>query len=183
MTWREGWGGGRGAQAGESPIAVIQPDRKLPTVMSTLMSAALDALLVLNRTGVVYALCGGLAVGVHGFIRATKDIDVVVDTDADAAVATQALLANGWLAHADTIDFPDGFRLLRLFKVFGRDLHVLDLLRSPDGQSWARHRERSELDGAICWVLDRPTLIGMKRLAGRPQDLIDIQNLETTGHG
>ena len=30
----------------------------------------------LNKSGVQYALCGGLALGVHGFPRATQDNEV-----------------------------------------------------------------------------------------------------------
>jgi hypothetical protein len=32
----------------------------------------------LNEEGVPYALCGGLAMAVHGFVRATEDIDLLV---------------------------------------------------------------------------------------------------------
>ena len=33
-----------------------------------------------DRDGVEFALCGGLAVAVHGHVRATKDIDLLVPT-------------------------------------------------------------------------------------------------------
>lgn len=32
----------------------------------------------LNDSCVDYALCGGLAVAVHGYVRATKDIDILI---------------------------------------------------------------------------------------------------------
>ena len=32
----------------------------------------------LERGGVEYALCGGMAVAVHGYVRATKDIDLLI---------------------------------------------------------------------------------------------------------
>lgn len=34
--------------------------------------------LALDDAGVPHALCGGLAVAVHGHVRATKDIDLVI---------------------------------------------------------------------------------------------------------
>jgi hypothetical protein len=36
----------------------------------------------LNEAGVRYVIVGGLAVGAHGVVRATRDIDVVPDQDA-----------------------------------------------------------------------------------------------------
>ncbi|MBI4861289.1 MAG: hypothetical protein HY815_13685 [Candidatus Riflebacteria bacterium] len=35
----------------------------------------------LNRAGVRFALCGGLAVVLHGYIRATKDIEKLENPD------------------------------------------------------------------------------------------------------
>lgn len=41
----------------------------------------------LEAADVTWALCGGLAVAVHGAPRATADIDLLVDADhADAAI-------------------------------------------------------------------------------------------------
>ncbi len=40
-----------------------------------------ELLLTLNRAGVDFIVIGGVAVGVHGFIRATKDLDIVPDPD------------------------------------------------------------------------------------------------------
>ncbi len=37
---------------------------------------------MLTRAGVTHALCGGLAVGAHGFPRATKDVDFLVSDEA-----------------------------------------------------------------------------------------------------
>jgi hypothetical protein len=38
-----------------------------------------ELLLTLNRADVDFIVIGGVAVGVHGFIRATKDLDIVPD--------------------------------------------------------------------------------------------------------
>ena len=38
-------------------------------------------------------------------------------------------------------------------------------------------REHYEVDGVICPVVSRSGLIQMKTIAGRPQDLVDIQRL------
>ncbi|HJW94891.1 MAG TPA: hypothetical protein VJ901_14845 [Thermoanaerobaculia bacterium] len=41
---------------------------------------------VLNERGIEYALCGGLAVGVHGFPRATVDIDLLIRPESEHSV-------------------------------------------------------------------------------------------------
>jgi len=33
---------------------------------------------VLNREGIEYAVCGGIAVSIHGYVRATTDIDILI---------------------------------------------------------------------------------------------------------
>jgi len=55
-----------------------------------------------------------------------------------------------------------------------------DLLLLPDflKKAW-ESRETYELDKAPVTVVDRGGLIAMKRIAGRPQDLSDIEHLET----
>ena len=59
----------------------------------------------------------------------------------------------------------------------------LDLLSRPDGAApYEQLRARAEvieLDGAEIRVADIDDLLAMKRAAGRPQDLADIDALET----
>ena len=33
---------------------------------------------VLEADGIAYATCGGIAMAIHGFIRATKDIKIII---------------------------------------------------------------------------------------------------------
>ena len=42
-----------------------------------------DFIKFLNSNNVRYLLIGGWAVGLHGFPRATKDIDFLIDVDPD----------------------------------------------------------------------------------------------------
>src|SRR5262245_12124278 len=44
--------------------------------------AALKTAAQLNHLGIRYALAGGLAVGAHGYIRATTDVDFLVGEEA-----------------------------------------------------------------------------------------------------
>lgn len=47
----------------------------------------------LNSAGVRYVLIGGFAVILHGFVRTTKDIDLLVDPSADNVRAVRLALA------------------------------------------------------------------------------------------
>ena len=42
-----------------------------------------DLLLALTRAQVEFIVIGGVAVGVHGFIRATEDLDIVPDPSSE----------------------------------------------------------------------------------------------------
>ncbi len=65
---------GRDAGADLKPVAEVVSDR--------VWRAMLDASALLSQLGVKHALVGGLAVGAHGHVRATKDVDFLVDDSA-----------------------------------------------------------------------------------------------------
>jgi hypothetical protein len=143
-----------------------------------LIQAAQRAVMALNRSGVDYALCGGLAVAAHGNPRSTRDIDVVVATEVDARRILGILADDGWVINPNEIAFPDGFVLHRALLVEGKQPWMLDVLVEPAGSGHLSGRILSELEGCACWVVSREQLIAMKRSAGRPIDLHDIQHLE-----
>lgn len=45
------------------------------------MFRADELLVALTRADVRFVIIGGIAVGVHGYVRATKDLDIVPDPD------------------------------------------------------------------------------------------------------
>ena len=49
--------------------------------MATLLQELLDLTSDLEKNGIEYAVCGGLALTVHGFPRATFDIDVLIQPE------------------------------------------------------------------------------------------------------
>ena len=136
----------------------------------------------LDEREIDYALCGGLAVAVHGYPRMTKDIDLLiqsssVDSSHEALAGIEYDLTSG------LIPFDTGTererRLYRVSKAEGRELMTLDLLVvTPVFQEVWETRESFEIDSKQIKVVSKEGLIKMKRIAGRLQDLADIEALE-----
>jgi hypothetical protein len=144
--------------------------------------ATLDAVVdALNVANVPYALCGGLAVNLHGHVRATRDIDLLLPRDQlDAARA--ALRPLGFDIDAGPIPFSIGTDrervLYRVSRIVGTQLSTVDLMvvtpvLEPAWASRVCARWRSR----DVWTVSLEGLARMKRLAGRPQDVADLDNL------
>lgn len=141
--------------------------------------AVLDAL---KAGGVEYAICGGWAVGIHGFPRATRDIDLLVK-EGDIERIKDLLRPIGFTLSSGVIPFrvgtPQEQRLHRISKVIERDLLMLDLMVvTPFLQGAWDARENYEFDGRTVPVVGFDGLIAMKEAAGRPNDLRDIDELK-----
>jgi hypothetical protein len=132
----------------------------------------------LNRLACPYAFCGALAVAFYAEPRATKDIDIVIASEADLPAIDAALAEDGWFNASEPIDFPDGIRLHRRLRRVDSHLILLDLLRPPASMDLLSDRVLAEVDHAAAWVISKRALIVMKRLAGRPKDLADLAELE-----
>ncbi len=152
--------------------------------------AELEALVdALDREGVEYALCGGLAVGLHGYPRATMDIDLLVRPD-QLADALQVARDIGFDVPARKMVFglPTGTprEVHRVSKLDpeSNDLMPLDLLvvNSELEPMW-RGRMAFDVGGQRLTVVSRDGLVAMKQIAGRPQDLADLAKLEGRGDG
>lgn len=135
-----------------------------------------------------FVVVGGIAAVLHGYVRTTKDLDITYDTHVENLDRLGRLLteldARPPGVDDDVPFVPDGRTLRRTQLLTLRTrLGWLDLLVAPDG---ARRYERLradafvvDLDGRTVRVASIDDLIAMKRTAGRPQDLADIEALET----
>lgn len=83
--------------------------QRLPLVAKAAACAGVRARLGLDDAGVDYVLIGGLAVGAHGFPRATKDLDIVPAPDAANLDRLATLLRRVGAQHHGLGDF-DAFR-------------------------------------------------------------------------
>lgn len=142
----------------------------------------------LAEAGVDFVVIGGVAVAVQGYGRSTKDVDIVYATNAANLERLGAVLVslNARLRGvSDDVPFvPDG-RTLKRTSILTLDtpLGSIDLLVDPAGSArYEELRERAlrvDLDGCEIRVVALEDLLSMKRAAGRPQDVADVDALLT----
>jgi hypothetical protein len=149
-----------------------------------LLSDLIDLLSEFENTKVEYLLVGGQAVAIHGFPRFTKDADLWVrDERGNLDRARTALESFG--APVSVITQLESAEPLDVLWM-GLPPARIDLMKGvPDGdfeRAWAT-RETLKIRGVTVFVVSRDELIRLKRASGRPQDLVDAENLENaSGH-
>lgn len=135
----------------------------------------------LERDGIEYALCGGLALAVHGYIRATIDIDLLILSDQLESVFEVAQRL-GYDLKAKPMEFADGKVIIyRVTKAFpgSEDYLSVDLILVTDEiRSVWESRERVRLEHGVLTVVSRQGLIELKQLRGSKQDMADIERLK-----
>ncbi len=153
-----------------------------------------DLLLALSRAQVRFVVIGGVAVGVHGFVRATKDLDIVPDPDPENLARLAHLLAEMQARQIGSDEFSP--------EEFPHD--PTDPSQLAEGANFRLDTSHGALD-VMQWVpgIDAdhayPELLGqavevgfrgvkirvcgiehlrtMKRTAAREQDLLDLREL------
>ena len=135
----------------------------------------------LERHQVKYAICGGIAVIIHGYPRLTKDIDIMVLSE-DREKVEESVREAGFSLTSGVIPFDVGKeterRVFRVTKVDGENFLTLDFIMvSPFLKKVWQTRETKRLENRNLVVVSREGLAHMKRIAGRPQDIADLANL------
>lgn len=142
----------------------------------------------LVEAGVDFLVIGGVAVAAQGYGRSTKDLDIVYATNAaNLERLGKVLVALGARLRGvrDDVPFVPDARTLKRTQILTLDtpLGSIDLLVDPDGADrYEAMRERADvvdLDGVEFRVVSLDDLLSMKRAAGRPQDVADVDALLT----
>jgi len=131
-----------------------------------------------------YALCGAVALAIHGAPRATKDIDILLRED-DLARLRDVARQLGFDIEALPMTFSSsGITVRRFTKLEAGESLMLDILVA-DGPLRAVFDTRLELpyEKGSLWVVSTEGLVTLKLAAGRPQDLVDVQRLREARHG
>ena len=148
--------------------------------MATLLDELSQLIFALDENKIEYAVCGGLALAIHGFARATLDIDVLIQPES-LEKAYQVGAENGFDIRGLDISFKErSVDIRRISKIDDNgELLSLDLLLvTPQVQEVWETREKIDFLGKRLSVVSLAGLIKMKTLAGRPQDLADIDRIQ-----
>jgi hypothetical protein len=145
--------------------------------MATLLDEFKSITRALNDAGIDYAVCGGWAMAIHGLPRATMDIDLLIlaeDLDRVLEVArTKEFEIEGLPLHFD-------IEIRRISKIdrVTNQLITLDLLLATAAHHdiWIDRKKIDWREGKTS-VVSREALIRMKLLAGRTQDIADVEKL------
>lgn len=137
----------------------------------------------LNAAQIEYVIVGGLAVGAHGVVRATRDLDLVAAPDQrNMERLAEALQALGGV---HPIEGPlTGAALVRpaSFKVQTKhgEVQVLNRMEGvPPFAELQRDQIRVEIaSDTIAPVCSLAHVRAMKRAADRPRDRVDLAELE-----
>lgn len=159
------------------------------------MFQADELLLALLRANVRFIVIGGIAVGVHGYVRATKDLDVVPDPEFENLTRLAGLLRGLDAEHVGVGDFEaeefpydpkDPAQLAQ-----GANFRLDTRLGPLDIMQWVSGIEADHAYGALepravtvgfrgekLLVCGLDDLRLMKKAAGREQDLQDLRELD-----
>lgn len=153
-----------------------EPQFQLTRLLRRLVDAKVD-----------FVVVGGVAVVIQASPRFTKDLDISYALDEENLNRLGGMLTQiGARLRAIDEDLPfipdartlSQTEILTLTTPNGD----IDLLTkppgSPDYETLRDRASRVDIDGATVLIASMQDLISMKRSAGRPQDLIDIEALE-----
>jgi Nucleotidyl transferase of unknown function (DUF2204) len=141
---------------------------KQASLLATLLAAGAEVVVV-----------GGVAVNAHGYLRATRDLDIFFrPTEDNARVVFSALQTIGVVPEGKTaFDLLDDEEHLR----FGRGEDTVDVLASIGEMSFEqvwRNRVETHIHGVRLPFISKRDLILNKRQTGRLRDLADVEELE-----
>jgi hypothetical protein len=144
----------------------------------------------LTREDVEFLIIGGVAVGFHGYVRATKDVDIVPAPDPqNLERLTQVLRGlDAQIEGAEDFEneeLPDPLDPEAL--ALGGNWVLRTRLGRFDIMQWIGEDElwgklspaaiEAEIDGLPIKVVSYEDLVALKKMANRPEDVTDLQRL------
>ena len=148
----------------------------------------------LDAAAVRYLVAGGLAVNAHGYLRFTKDVDIVLELSAENI--KRAFSALGSLGYCPIVpisaaQFADP--VMRAHWIEAKNMQVLQFwsdshMETPIDvfvaqpfdfeQEYERALVKPLTDTLLVRFVSLTMLIQMKQAAGRPQDLADVDQIK-----
>ena len=141
----------------------------------------------LSAANINYAVVGGYAVALHGAVRGTVDIDLLIEWQKGQLIAFEKCMNNLGLISKLPIDAEQLFHFKDDY-IKNRNLlawnfyHPKDMTQQVDLVINYSLRTNDVIEKWVgnqsIQILNKKRLIAMKQQAGRPQDIEDIKSLE-----
>jgi hypothetical protein len=169
------------ADQSEAPGEIGQDDRRgiLARVDRDEIFRVLRAF---EAVGLDYVLIGATAMGVHGLIRATEDIDLLVKATAENIERLRTALSTAYdgdpnIEDISSADLMGDYPAVRYYPPSG-DLYFDILTRLGERVTFERiERERKEVAGTTVWVATPAALYRLKKGTVRVKDHQDAAAL------
>jgi len=141
-----------------------------------------DMLKCLNKAGVDYIMVGGWAVNMHGYIRATVDLDIWILADrGNASRVYSALCEFGApVSGMNPAEFAEDGMIFQIGVAPCR----IDIITKISGVRYSDASARAvakEIDGIPVRVISLEDLIANKLASGRTKDIADAEALKGLG--
>jgi hypothetical protein len=139
-----------------------------------------EFLKLLNKKKVEYIIVGGYAVAFHGYVRTTKDLDILFrNTPQNIHNLRSALNHFGFPADSlEDVAFSEQGKIIRM----GVSPVMIELINAISGvtfeKAW-KNRIRGSYGKVTAFYLSKPDLLKNKKASGRPQDIADIEELKS----
>ncbi len=133
----------------------------------------------LARAGVDFAVVGGVAVSLNGFIRATDDVDIIVS---EAPENVRRMLdylvtwGEGWARELQVEEFKAQEGSIRVMEEF--DLDIFTRMRGRSLEDFRPRLRRLDLEGVQVGYLAPEDLIVLKEGSWRDKDKLDVAALK-----
>lgn len=149
--------------------------------MPTLLQEFTNITTALNENEIDYAICGGWAMAILGYPRATIDIDLLI-LSKDLDEVSKIAQSFGYDVEGLPLHFHDGkIEIRRISKIDKetKSLLTIDFLLVTEAikDVWRNRRIFRWNEGKV-FSVSKEGLIFLKTISGRLQDLADIERLE-----
>ncbi|HEV8543846.1 MAG TPA: DUF6036 family nucleotidyltransferase [Verrucomicrobiae bacterium] len=137
-------------------------------------------LVALARAGVDFAVVGGVAVSLNGFVRATDDVDIIV---ADGSENIRKLLeclvhwGEGWARELKVEEFVPQEGSIRIMEDF--DLDLFTRMRGKSLEDFRPRLKTLQTAGVKIRYLAPEDLIYLKQQSWREKDRVDVAALRS----
>lgn len=132
---------------------------------------------LLKEHKVVFVVIGASAFPVHGYARATLDIDIFIKPDKENAEKTwQALKAFGY--DVTDIKTEDLLKKKLLIRQYAVETDIHPFVKGVNFDEIWQNKVRAKYGDTFVYFPSLADIIAMKRAAGRPKDLEDLKYLK-----